>query len=322
LIGSKRILLFALCVAPTLAHAQSEDQALAQTLFDEALKLMEKGNFASACPKLAESQRLDPGGGTVFNLAMCREKEGKLASAWSAYNESLSLSIRDGRKDRETAARDRLAGITSKLAKLTVNVPSSVVVPGLEVRLDEAPVRQAVWGVATPVDVGSHHISVTATGKLPWKTTVEIQTDGERKAVDVPALEDEPVTAAPPPPPAPRPVDAVAPKPEKKDTTLAWIAGGVGAAGLITGTIAGIVVFSKRGASDAECRGGCTQHGVDLMNEAKTAAWVSDIAFGVGLAGIGTSIVLFVLAKPAPARTHVTLIPAIGPTFLGAQGTF
>lgn len=326
MIASKRIVaavtLAFCCFAPALAHAQSEDQAIAQTLFDEALKLMANGNFASACPKLAESQRLDPGGGTVFNLAMCREKEGKLASAWSAYNESLSLAIRDGRKDRETAARDRLAIITPKLARLTVNVPASVVVPGLEVRLDETPMRQAVWGIATPVDVGSHQIAVTATGKAPWNTTIEIPSDGETKSVDVPPLNDLPVSVAPPPPVTPLQVVETAPaKPAGKDLTLAWIFGGVGAAGILTGTIAGIVVFAKRGESNADCRTGCTQKGVDAMNDAKSIAWVSNIGFGIGLAGIATGVVLYFTAKPR-ASTRATITPAIGPGFVGAQGTF
>src|SRR6476620_2846381 len=76
-------------IARVQAHAQEggDARAAAQALFDSARTLMAQGNFNDACPKLEESQRLDPGVGTQFNLAVCYEAIGRNASAWSLFLE-------------------------------------------------------------------------------------------------------------------------------------------------------------------------------------------------------------------------------------------
>jgi Tfp pilus assembly protein PilF len=98
-----------LCVAARSAAAETTDAAAsAQQLFDEARALMKEGNYAEACPKFAESQSLDPGGGTLLNLGICHYRENRTATAWAELRQALIQARRDGRTDRERTAQKYL----------------------------------------------------------------------------------------------------------------------------------------------------------------------------------------------------------------------
>src|SRR5689334_18204741 len=104
-------------LAPALVRAEPSetDRGLAQSLFDDGKNLMKAKRYAEACPKLEESQRLDPSGGTLLNVALCHELEGKLATAWSDFKGALSLAKKDGRNDRIKAATEHIAALEPKL---------------------------------------------------------------------------------------------------------------------------------------------------------------------------------------------------------------
>jgi tetratricopeptide (TPR) repeat protein len=174
--------------APRVARAGgAQEQRLAQALFDEGRQLMEKKRYGEACPKLAESQRLDPGGGTLLNLALCHEEEGKLATAKLDYDEALVMAVRDGRKDRQRIARARLLALEPSIPRLRVAVGAASDTEGLEVKLDGLILRRAAWGLAAPVDPGAHVVEVTAPNRTPWSTSILLEAS-QRKTVDVPPL--------------------------------------------------------------------------------------------------------------------------------------
>jgi hypothetical protein len=307
-IASRHLFPLAALLVCGVASAQglSADQVLAQSLFDQGVELMDKQDYAAACPKLAESQRLDPAGGTLLNLGLCREKEGKIASAWIAYNDAYSQAIKDGRKDREDTARARIDALGDKISKITVDVPAEVAaVPGLQVKLDGTELRQPAWGSPSPIDKGDHELAATATGKIAWSQTVHVDADGVTLRVAVP-----PLTDAPKPPPTE--AEPVKTSPQK---TVAFVTGGVGVALLVLGTTTGILAIDRRKQSDSECPSNqCTQRGVDLNDQAKTLAWISDFGIGLGAAALVTGIILLATAPRSPSKT-AWILPARG----GAQ---
>src|SRR5215207_6184074 len=173
--GAALALSLALLAGAPASFAQSETKtAVAEALYRQARELMAAGNYEAACPKLAESQRLDPATGTLLNLAACHEKQGKLATAWIEYSDALVAARRDGREDRVEYDRQRAAELEPRLSRLTLVLAADADEPGLTLELDGSSIGRAVLGAATPVDPGPHLVRVSAPGKKPWEQSVQI----------------------------------------------------------------------------------------------------------------------------------------------------
>src|SRR5512138_1064153 len=90
---------------PAAAAEPSEAHRVqAQTLFDEAMELMQRGQYQAACLKFEEGQRLLPAIGNQFNLAECYAKTGRIASAWVNYNQVADAARTRGEVEREQVA--------------------------------------------------------------------------------------------------------------------------------------------------------------------------------------------------------------------------
>ncbi len=191
-------LALALCLplAGGAGEARGADTATAQVLFDEAKKLMAAGKHAEACPKLEESQKLDPGVGTQYNLASCYEQIGRVASAWSLFIEVAATSKAAGQPEREKVARQRAAALEPKLTRLAVNAPANAPAD-LKVTRDGQPIGQAQWGTAVPVDPGKHTVTAQVPGRVPFTATVELTEPGATTAVDITSPDTWASAAAP-----------------------------------------------------------------------------------------------------------------------------
>jgi hypothetical protein len=311
-LGMTFLVAAATCAAAPPAHAQQRDPAAAQALFDEARTLMKSQRFDEACPKLAESQRLDPGIGTQFRLADCYEQQGKIASAWAGFLDVASVAAGAGQTDRERAARARAAHLESRLPKLTIVVPPTSRVSGLEITRDSVAIGEAQWGSAVPVDPGDHRIVVSAPGKRQFTGSVAVR-EATPATFNVPMLEAAPegasptVAAAPAaqaatPAPATVPPQNDAPPPSSGSSgpgVAVITIGAVGIVGVALGTTFGLMASSKYDESKTHCRLSdenlCDQQGVDLRDKAFTFGNVATVSFIVGGIALASAATLWIV---------------------------
>ena len=139
------------------AHAQQQSspaqKVAAEALFDDALKLMRAGKHADACPKLEESQRLDPGIGTLLYLGECYENVGRTASAWASFREAASRAGAEGQSERLKSATERASRLEPKLAYLTIQAaPEARAIQGLSVRLGQTVIGAELFSATSLED--------------------------------------------------------------------------------------------------------------------------------------------------------------------------
>lgn len=307
-------LLLPLRVLAQAAPAPNQS-ALAESLFLEGKRLLRAGELGEACPKLAESQRLDPAPGTLLALALCHEKQGKITSAWAGYKQALAMAQQRGQRERERAASERIAALEPALPRLLVLVPAASWRDGVEIRLDGVALAQAAWNTPLPVDPGEHEIEVVAPGYRPHRVALRVATNTPPQEVAVPPLEPLPAapaaSSAPPVVASAPPVaqsSAPLPPPSATPSSRRFLPGVYGfsaGSALALGVSAALGGYAWSRSSDARDR--CPTSPCDdpqalsYNRSADRAATGANVALGVGLVSLGTAAVLWWLGRePAP----------------------
>lgn len=305
------------CVS-AIAHADgptSADTARADQLFQEARTLIDAKRVAEACPKLQESQRLDPRLGTLLHLAACHQVQGRSVAAWIEFNEAAAQAARQKQPEREALARARAAELERSLPRVVIELPKGTAPSDVRVRLDGEVLTPGVVGAPLPLDAGRHLVEVSAPGKRAWAKPFDVGADRVTSTVTVPPLESD---AGPQPPPA-APAAPPAPTPPADDgslRTVGWIVTGAGVVGLGVGTFFGLRAASQRDEADRSCAGRfCTDEGLAGHDRARTSALVSTVGFGVGIAAAAVGVTLLVW----PRRTS-SADTAMGTTRLTFDG--
>ncbi len=285
-------------------RAQSPDafeKTQAEALFQEGRALAQAGRCDQAVTKLEASDRLESTPGTLLNLATCYETLGRSASAWVTYRRAASLSRARGQKDREAAARERVAALEPDLSyvKVVVTDPAS----DLEIAIDGRRIEPAVYGSAFPVDPGQRTLVASRPGHAPWRRSILVPERKGALEIAIPAL--APIATQPSAPAAPPPTRPSAPPAPERDAgsnqrTWALVAGGVGLVGFGAAGVFSLLAVDKNDASKAHCDESdptrCSAKGDALRDDARTYADLATAGTVLGVVGVGAGIVLWLTA--------------------------
>jgi hypothetical protein len=297
------LLAFAL---PRSAAAQTGDPAAASELFRQGRAALAEQDFAAACPKFAESQRLDPKVGTLINLALCEEKTGRLASALHHWADALVLARSEG-DAREAYVTQQYDALAPRVGHVVLHrapgVPDDarVLVDGVETAPGDR-------GAPLPVDAGPHVIVVRA----PNHADARFEATVSEGATAVVALEAGPDLSPPPAPPvaAPAATAATAVPARDRATAQRWVGYGVGALGIVgLGLGAAWGGQALEAKSEPGCRSGVctTEAAAQVQRDGHAAGDRSTIAFVAGSALMAGGITLWLLAPRAGARPTASI---------------
>jgi hypothetical protein len=332
---------------PAGAQSAAQQAAAATAQFDRGRALMKEKKYAEACAAFETSQKLDPQWGTLYNLASCYAKAGKLASAWAAHRE---LAQRDTNPTRRKDSARQARALDKRLPRLMLTAAAPPA--GLAVALDGVDVT-ALIGTENPVDLGAHAIHATAPGRADLDTTATISDEGKTVTVAIelaPAERPRPVAGIPAAPrPAPearvhgdepsvRTPDRAArgsaigsatgspaepgAEPRSRRRVYGVLVAAGGGALIATGLVFGRLASSDWNEAKGRCGGGTTcdnpgdlAAGNRLVDRARSRAKLATgLAIG-GAAAIGVGAYLLLTAPhgDAPASTALRVAPSAGP---------
>lgn len=340
---SRAALTLAAALSLLAAPAAAQDIAVAEALFNRGLADMEAGRFDSGCKALAESQRMDPRPGTLFTLATCEARSGRIATAVTRYRDYLGVyeALPQERKaqqgQRPSVAKSEINKLQSEVPQLTLTLPPGAPA-GIVVKRDGDVVAEAALGVALPLDPGEHVVSTQAPDGPLWQQTIRL-VKGEKKAV---LLEVTSASgAAPSSSGAGSGADVVAPPGGSGPSgrrVAAYVIGGVGVAGVAVGGILGGLSLGQKDTFEKHCGAGigstdptaCDMTGLDAVRSARALGIGSTIGIALGAAALGVAVVLIVTeSKPAKAGAPAsapwlaaTLTPLESGGIAGLKGRF
>jgi hypothetical protein len=265
-----------------------------------------------------------------LELARTLREEGKSDQAWIEYGRTVEEATKLGGKDDRyantaEAATSERGEIEGKLALLAVTVAHAP--PNATLKVGGRVVPQGEWSAPILVAPGAMDIVVmgsagqelartTVSASLGQKTQVAVdaqaaprlpeardrRNDGEPDfgASEASAAESQPAAA--------------------KLRPYAYIAGGVGVAGLATFAIFGLMNNATYSDLQNACHPGCPTDKHDEIETGRAQQLIANVGLGVGVAGLAAGAALWFLSKPAHGASVGTAL-VIAPGFVGMRGS-
>jgi len=190
LFGASALILLQSAAMASPVSGSPADSARAEALFFDGRRLLAGGELSRACTCFFESSQLAPRAGTLLNLGLCREQEGRFLDAYHAFQQALAvIAETHDRQDRKAIGEEHLAIVEARLAWLDIALPEGPEPDTASLFVDGAKVTPSDWH-AVPVEVGHHVLSVSIAGRFVGQATLDagINSTGRASPVSVALL--------------------------------------------------------------------------------------------------------------------------------------
>ncbi|XXX74182.1 PEGA domain-containing protein [Sorangium sp. So ce134] len=280
------------------AGGEADDQARseARELVYQGDELFAQKRYAEALRAYQRAERLVCVPTTSIEVAKTLAAIGRLSEARELASTIASSRAAPGEPWPFTQARrraDALRGeLDQRIPRLKVRITPNPA--GARLKVDGQEVKASAEGSA--IDPGNHWVEVEADGYL-----------GARQRVYVPEKEVTTLDVA------------LTPKPPSRVSP--WAVGGFVAsgAGLAVGLGAGAAYLGARSDLEQACRQGTSSCTDGARGSANTLGWVSNVGFGLAIAGAAVGGLALGLESSRAPASNVTW--AVGPGYIGVRGT-
>jgi hypothetical protein len=340
-----------LLFAPSLAHADpptgptDEQKASARLLGTDGVQFAMAGDCRNAIDRLSRAEAIVHAPTTALPLAKCQIQLGKIVAGTEILNrllnEPLPANAPEPWVDAKKQVLPLLDAATPMIGKLRIHIDGPAASNGaVQVTVDGEAVPSVILDNDRATDPGTHHVAASAQGFTPAAADISLAVGQSRTVV----LKLEPVPGGPlpiapvpaatfaaPAPEMPSPAAPEAPASSSPNRVPAYLALGVGGAGIVVGTIFGILALGNKSSLDSDCplgKDACPpdkQADVNSLNSSLgTNALLSTLGLSIGVVGLGAGTYLFVSAKSdtGPKSARVEVRPWIGPGSAGWVGSF
>lgn len=315
----------AIGVAPGNATPVQREQA--QQKFVRGKDLYAQKKYEAALEQFRGSMEIVASPNARLFAARCLREMGRTVEAYVEFGrtavEAKELASQDSRyaKTGESATAER-KDLEPKLGFVTITVEHATDATTLKIGGEEE--RRAAWGEPAPLKPGTTEIVVETPGLPPVSKTVTVAA-GEKTTLTVDAGGGGSTVSV-----GTEPKEATPSQTSSGGSDLkpyAYIAGGVGVAGLATFAIFGAMASHRYSTLKSECpTGTCPPSRNDEISGGKTMQTVANIGLVVGIVGVATGVTLFVLSGPSKSGKDAAAAPhtevVAGPTWIGLSGAF
>jgi tetratricopeptide (TPR) repeat protein len=300
-------------------EASAADSGKAEKQFREGNKLYEAGQHEKAIEAFRASHAIVRSPNSSLMIARAYRDMGQLGEAHAAYRVALAeaedaASHKDKYKKTLAAIQQELAELEAVTARLRIDLSDAP--EGTEILIDDDPIPADKLdeeilmspGEVTVVarDPSGRERREKVNGMAGQSATVKISfSEPQRQQVDEP-IEINPFDEKEP---------AADKEPESgggSGRTFAYIAGGVGIAGLATFGIFGAMSQSTYDDLDAECIDDhCAPSRRSDIDQGKQFQTIANIGLAVGIVGVATGVTLFILSPSGSETKEQALVPEL-----------